>query len=270
MNRKRVILAALLGVLAVCLVYAYFATPRLEKAPPRIAKQRAHSGSKVTGELKSIGGLERINFDFMTVEPQEFSGANRDIFRFGGRRPVKRAPKVTAPALVAPPVVVSKPVQPVAVDVIEKALSQFTFLGFLEKAGEKTVFLSSGGNLFLVKRGESFGADQEFLVADIDENLLKVRHVGREGLVEIQLIEQQKLSASVSAPAHIEPAAKVSNQPRTRILTPKRRVLRPAAPQESEEPFPKIIEEYDPEEEQEQKSPAEGDDLEGEVNGTNQ
>ena len=34
MNRKRVILGSLLGVLAISLVYAYLATPRLEKAPP--------------------------------------------------------------------------------------------------------------------------------------------------------------------------------------------------------------------------------------------
>lgn len=270
MNRKRVILAALLGVLAFCLLYAYLATPRLEKAPPRKASQRVQRSVTVAGALESKGAQERINFDFLLAEPQKFSGAKRDIFRFEGRRPIARAPKVALPAPVIPPVVAPVPLQPVPVDVIKKALSQFTFLGFLEKAGEKSVFLSSNDSLFVVKRGESFGVDQEFLVADIDDNLLQVRHVGRDDLVEIQLIEQQKLSAAVSSPAHIQPIPRASSQPRTRMFTPKRRVLRPAVPQERAEPFPEIFEENDPAEERESESPAEWDVLEGDVNGTNQ
>jgi hypothetical protein len=270
MNRKRVILAALLGVLAACLLYAYFATPRLEKAPPRIAKKRDVSASKARGELKTKGGQERINFDFMTVESEEFPGTKRDIFRFGGRRQAEKAPR-PEPTPVATTVVAPPPVQPQQVSVAEvnMALSQFTFLGFLDKAGEKTVFLSSGGKLFLVKSGESFGADQEFLVADIADNLLQVRHAGRDGLIEIPLIEQQKLSAAVSAPAHIEPAAPLPNRQKSRALTPRRRMIRPAAPQDDVS-ISEMNEENDPKEEQEQESPAEGDALEGEVNGTNQ
>ena len=274
MNRKRVILAALLGVLSACVIYAYLATPRLEKAPPRKASQRVQRSVKVVGALESKNPQERIDFAFLIAESQEFSRAKRDIFRFGGRPSVKIAPKPAAPLPFTHPVAEFKPILPV---VVEKALSQFTFLGFLEKAGEKTVFLSSSGNLFLVKRGESFGIDQEFLVADIDDDLLKVRHTGRERLIEIQLIEQQKLNTSVSAPAHIKPSAKASNQPRTRAFKPKRRVVRPAAPQEQEESFqepeeslPETIEKKDPVDDQKPKRLPTGLILEGDVNGTNQ
>ncbi len=281
MNRKRVILAALLGVLSACVIYAYLATPRLEKAPPRNANQRVQRSVKVTGDLESKNVQERIDFAFLIAETQEFSRAKRDIFRFGGRPSVKIAPKPAAPVAFTSPIAAFKPVLPV---VVEKALSEFTFLGFLEKAGEKTVFLSSSGNIFLVKRGESFGIDQEFLVADIDDDLLKVRHAGRERLIEIQLIEQQKLNTSVSAPAHIKPAAKASNQPRTRAFKPKRRVVRPAAPQEleesfqepeepfqePEEPLPETIEKNDPTDERKSKRLPTGLILEGDVNGTNQ
>lgn len=234
MNRKRVILAVLLGLLAISLVYAYFATPRLEKAPPRVASQRARADVKESRPLQTKGEQQRINFAFLTVEQQKFPGAKRDIFRFGGRRPVERVPQV------APRVPVKKIVAvptPVPVDVVKKALSQFTFLGFLEKSGEKTVFLSSGGDLFMVKSGESFGVEQEFLITEIDNRLLKVRHAGREGLIEIPLIDQQKLNASVSRPADVQPGANVPNQPRAGTLTPKRKILRPAASQEREEPF---------------------------------
>ncbi|MGD9019302.1 MAG: hypothetical protein PVF84_03570 [Desulfuromonadales bacterium] len=193
MNRKRVILVALMGVLAICLVYAYLATPRLEKAPPRATSPRQpSSGQESLPDGESAPG-RRIDFAYLESDGQDFAGAQRDIFRFGQRRMVQAVPR--------PPVVekdVSRPVvlpESVPVAVMQKSLSQFTFLGFLEKAGAKTVFLSSGGNLFLVKQGERFGTDQEFLVVQIDDKLLKVRHVDREGLIEVRLIEKQKLNA---------------------------------------------------------------------------
>lgn len=272
MNRNRVILTALLCVLALCVLYAYVATPRLEKAPPRTASQRVRPNVKATGELRAKIPQTRINFDYLTVEPQDFAGAKRDIFRFGQTRPIRTVtPVEKAVAPIAPPVTAAV-VMPEAVPfaAVQQSLGQFTFLGFLEKAGEKTVFLSSGGDLFLVKRGEKFGADQEFLVDAIDGNLLKVRHVGRDGLVEIPLIDQQKLNASASAPARLAPVAGASSQPNPRTFTPKQRMLRPAAPQENEEPFTEMNEENAPEEGQEAEVPAEGDVLEEEVNGTNQ
>ena len=85
MNRKRVILGALLGVLAICVVYAYLATPRLEKAPPRAADQRKQPAEK-SPEVDEKESRGRIDFAYLTLEPQEFTGAQRDIFRFG-RRP---------------------------------------------------------------------------------------------------------------------------------------------------------------------------------------
>ncbi len=269
MNRKRIILAALLGVLALCLVYAYFATPRLEKAPPRSASKRTRSAvAKAPDKLQSKVSQDRIDFTFLEAEEQEFQGATRDVFRFVQRRPEPTAVVVEEPEVQAPPpVVVEEPMVPI--EVVQQALAQFTFLGFLDKGGEKTVFLSSEGSLFLAKRGEQFGLDLEFTVEDISGDLLLVRPAGRDFLIDIPLIEQQKLQASVSAPAHLPPAEKVS-QPKSRVFNPKRRMLRPAAPQGSEEDFPGTIEENNPEGEQDVVSPAEGDALEGEVNGSNQ
>jgi hypothetical protein len=269
MNRKRVILAILLGTLVVCLLYAYFATPRLEKAPPRATSQRVSPEAGEPGDQQAKTASERINFDFMTIEPQEFAGAQRDIFRFVQRRPVRAEPVAIAPPPVVEVVQPAPPVMPIAV--VQQALSQFTFLGFLDKEGEKTVFLSSGGKLFLVTSGESFGANNEFLVADIQGNLLKVQHAGRADIVEIPLIEKQKLNASVSAPARRTPAPGGAGQAREQNLAPKRRMLRPAASQESEQPFPpEVNEETSPAEEPVSEPPVAGDVLEGEVNGTNQ
>ena len=269
MNRKRMILASLLGVLALCLVYAYFASPRLEKAPPRSASKRTPSVvAKAPDKLQSKVSQERIDFTFLEAEEQEFPGATRDVFRFVQRRPEPTAVVIEEPEVLAPPpVVIEEPMVPV--EVVQQALAQFTFLGFLDKGGEKTVFLSSEGSLFLAKRGEKFGLDLEFTVEDISGDLLLVRPDGRDFLIDIPLIEQQKLQASVSAPAHLPPAETVS-QPKSRVFNPKRRMLRPAAPQGSEEDFPGTIEENNPEGEQDYVSPVEGDALEGEINGSNQ
>lgn len=273
MNRKRIILAALLGVLVICMAYAYIATPRLEKAPPRSESKRARTvATEKTSDHKTGISQDHIDFTFMQIDAQEFPGAERDVFRFGQKRPKATAASTTQPELEsAPPVVVDAPLieDMVPIEIVQQALGQFTFLGFLDKGGEKTVFLSSEGSLFLAKRGEEFGADLEFTVEDISEDLLYVRHVGREGLIEIPLIEQQKLSASVSAPAHLQPTQPVS-QPKARVFNPKRRMLRPAAPQGNEEDFPGTIEENGPEGEQDVDSPAEGVDSEGEANGSNQ
>jgi hypothetical protein len=268
MNRKRVILAALLGILTLCLLYAYLATPRLTKAPPKttVSKVRPDKSTKDQGPKNPP---ERINFDYLTMKPKEFSGAQRDIFRFVQIRQVQaEVPIVSPPPPVITPVMPVQPAMPI--ETVRKTLGQFTFLGFLEKSGEKKVFLSSGGNLYLVTRGESFGTNKEFLVSDIKDNLLKVRHAGRDDIVEVQLVEQQKLNASVSAPARISRSTGGSGQSQTMNLAPKRRQLRPAVSQESEQPVTESNEETNPAEEQVYEPPATGDVLEGEVNGSNQ
>ncbi len=272
MNRKHMILAALLGVLVLCMAYAYLATPRLEKAPPRSATKRVRQAlAKPSTELQKKFSQDRIDFSFMDAESEDSPDAVRDVFRFGQRQPQATDIPVSKPEVSMPPVIIETPPveEVVPFEVVHQALAQFTFLGFLDKAGEKTVFLSSAGSLFLAKRGEKFGTDLEFTVTDISGELLQVRHNGREGLIEIPLIEQQKLNASVSAPARLPETAPIS-QPRAKVFNPNRKMLRPAVPQGSEADFPGTIEENNPEGESEDDLPVEGDDAEGEANGSNQ
>lgn len=275
MNRKRVILAALLGVFALCLVYAYIMTPRLEKAPPRAVAENQRRARPVV-ESPARGGADRINFVFLSTDTEQPDDAKRDIFRFGRRAPVRHPEAEVAVSPVAPPPETSTITMPVPVEVVQQALGRFTFLGFLEKERVKTVFLSSSGTLFLVKKGETFGVEQEFAVVDIEKNLLQVRHAGRDGLIEIPLIEKQKLSASVSAPVTI-PREAVAPLPagNAQGFRPQRRSMRPGTPQEGtdlqQEQVPQeLIEEYNPEERQETNEPVKEDVLEGEANGKNQ
>lgn len=269
MNRNRTILALLMGILALCVLYAYFATPRLEKAPPR--KPARYTKVASTDARKISSAAEgRIDFTYMDVERQEYAGSVRDLFNFGGKRkPVVSVPKEIKPVVERPPIAPPVQVQAPPVDIVTKSLSKFTFVGFLEKGGEKTIFLSSSGEMFLVKSGERFGVDQEFLVKEIEGNLLRIKHKDREGLIELELIEQQKLNSAVSAPAKGMSRPVGAAQAQTRFFTPKKRTLHPAIPQGGSS-FPEMNHENNPEVEQELEAPEQGEGLEGEVDGTNQ
>ena len=239
MNRKRVILAILCAILAVSVTYAYLAMPRLAKAPPR----DAGAGSVKTAAPSAEGERtavprERVDFSFLKVEPQAFPGVVRNIFRFGQTTPVR--PQVATPVRRPVPArpVVPKAVAPVPMKEVQKTLSRFTFLGFLDKGGEKTVFLASGGELYLAGEGERFGIDKEFLVKKIDQTTLQVEHRGQDRPIEIPLIEQQKLSASVSAPKRSpRPDVPVEGTSNGSFSRPQPRSIRFNAPPSPGEPL---------------------------------
>ncbi|PLX82235.1 MAG: hypothetical protein C0614_06170 [Desulfuromonas sp.] len=205
MNRKRLTLAVLLGILAVCLVYAYLATPRQQKAPPRAA---VAVRTKSNVERPQTRSPQRVRLDLLQTQETPFPGADRDIFRFREQpvRVVRTVVKATEPEPEPVPVVVEQPqpVMPSPIEVVQKELSRFTFLGFMAKQGERTVFLSSAGELFVVKTGERFGKEMEFLVTGIEAQLLTVRREGSTQDLRIPLIENENLKPAVSAPARRE------------------------------------------------------------------
>ncbi|TLM66056.1 MAG: hypothetical protein FDZ69_07715 [Deltaproteobacteria bacterium] len=83
MNRKRLILAALVGLLILSLIYAFWTAPRQEKAPPRVESQRPAAKKPAAGK-KALPAAERLHLGLLSQAPQPFPGASRDIFRFNG------------------------------------------------------------------------------------------------------------------------------------------------------------------------------------------
>jgi hypothetical protein len=84
---------------------------------------------------------------------------------------------------------------------VKQELARFTFLGFLEKENVKTVFLSSGEEIFLVKKGRTFGEGNEFYVTDLTPERLTIRHREDPRLITIPLVEQEPLVPSVPSRA---------------------------------------------------------------------
>jgi hypothetical protein len=195
MNRQRLLLAALVGLLVLSIVYAFWAMPRQGQAPPRAAKSSSAAKAKVAGKTGQAAA-DRLHLGLLTQAPQPFPGAGRDIFRFSGGRaaPVEASVTIAAPVEVAPP---PPPPPPTPEQILQQKVAGFTFLGFLEKGGVKTVFLSSAGELFLVKAGERFGKSRDLLAQEITATELVVRAPAGPETVRVRLIESGALTPQV-------------------------------------------------------------------------
>ena len=195
MNRKRLLLAALAGLLLMSLVYAFWAMPRQKQAPPGAAATRPAVKAKVAGKPGKLAA-DRLHLGLLTQTPQPFPDAGRDIFRFkGGWAPSVEAPVVTAPPVeVVPP---PPPPPPTPEEILQQKVAGYTFLGFLDKGGKKTVFLSNAGELFLVKAGERFGKYKELQAQEINATELVVRSVKGPETVRVKLIEKEVLKPAM-------------------------------------------------------------------------
>lgn len=195
MNRKRLLLAALGGLLLLSIAYAFWAMPRQEQAPPRPEAPRPAARAKVPGKTGQVAA-DRLHLGLLAQAPQPFPGAGRDIFRFSGGR---AAPAVEGPVAAAPPEeeVSPPPPPPTPEQILRQKVAGFTFLGFLDKGGVKTVFLSGSGELFLVKAGERFGKTRELLAQEITATELVVRAPAGPETVRVRLVENEALKPQV-------------------------------------------------------------------------
>lgn len=228
MSRKRLLLAVLTGLLALSLVYAFWAMPRQEKAPPRTEAPRSTAKKPVTGQQPPPG--DRLHLGLLAQEPQPFPGAERDIFRFhGGRAPAfQEAEAFVPPVVAAPPP--PPPPPPTPEEMLRGAVTQVTFLGFLDKGGVRTVFLSSGGELFLVKAGEAFGRDKSLLAREISGKELVIGWVNGPETVRVQLIENEALKPATMSSGAASPLTGSGFRPGGTGIPARRGLLPPRAP----------------------------------------
>ena len=200
MNRQKLLLAILLGVLALALVYAFWKTPRQRQVVNTPGSNMSRHRAPQALKKESSGGRTRVHIDLLNREKQAFPGAKKDIF---GPLYVEKPPPPPPPA---PPVVRVPPpasqVAPPAPETVQKQLARFNFLGFLQKDGEKTVFLSSGNDIFVVKKGSRFGKNKEFQVAELTPEKLVIHQDDDPRPITILLVENAPLvPSSMRAPA---------------------------------------------------------------------
>lgn len=249
MNRKRLLLAALAGLLVLSLTYAFWAMPRQEKAPPRVETSRPAAKQPVAGK-KEPPTADRLHLGLLAQEPQPFSGAERDIFRFhGGWAPTTQEVEALMPTTVAaPPPPPPPPPPPTPEQILRGVVTQVTFLGFLDKRGVRTVFLSSGGEVFLVKAGEAFGKDKTLLAREISGRELVIGWVQGPETVRVQLIENEALKPATMTSGAASPVTGNGFRSGGTSIPPRRGLLPPRSPRPMQPPVEQkvIAEEMQP------------------------
>lgn len=220
MNRQRLILFILVILLALALVWSYLKWPR-QKA---VAVLKYAPGTRVPAEkrrepavaLPSLAESRTLRLDLLDREQPAFTGYRRNIFRpvfVDEIKEMKQKAAAFKPAL--PPVVTPKaaPVKPVGPPVEpvllmpespQQELAHFTFLGFISKDGNKTIFLSKEGgrdkdrDIIFVKKGDMFATRYEAI--ELTEQALTILVTDTGDEIVIPLVENQALKAEIKSP----------------------------------------------------------------------
>ena len=207
MNRQKLVLFLLLIGLAGSLAYAVLRSPRQQEVatPKNRPGARAAAIRKGAAPAKVAADSGRLNIEALEQEMPGFSGFRRNIFsplfRDESEQAALKLPPPPPPPLKLPP-----PPPPVSAQapppppppppsqrqMDEAELGRITFLGFLKKNGEKTVFLAMGNEIILAKKGSKVGA--KFQVTDLTDDAITIKSVNSEGQMVIPLVENRSLS----------------------------------------------------------------------------
>ena len=190
MKRNRLLLYILLGIFGLSLAYCYWAFPRQQRIAPQ--QGRSAAGRKGAGKVlvhQSVTPVKdtRLHLELLKVDAGAFPGYQRNIF--GSVQP----PPPPPPKVVPPPAAGAAAPPPPAPTSVEAELAQFNFLGYLEKDGRKTVFLSRDHTLYLVNQGTRFGDQQEFTATELTPERLVIQSAKDDRQIVVPLVENQPL-----------------------------------------------------------------------------
>ncbi|MFA5516516.1 MAG: hypothetical protein WDA20_09545 [Desulfuromonadales bacterium] len=190
MNKKR-LLIILVGILTLSLLYAHWGAPRQERiADParRPATGKNTVASAQGGGASSMAGGDdlRVRLELLQREEGRPSKPRRDLFAplYKNKPQAAPAPPLPPPVAVAVPVPLPSVASPL---VRQPPPAQFAFLGFLQKEVEKTVFVSTGDEIFVVKNGDRFGRERQFAIAELTAERLVIRQDDRPQPITISL-----------------------------------------------------------------------------------
>lgn len=200
MNRQKVILAVLLALFACSVVYSFLRMPKQERVDKLTYKsEKTAEPSKNT---KANTDDYRVRLDLLERAVGAAPGGGKNIFQplFDAGTGVK---KVSIPLPPPPPPPAQKaapqPFQPPSVPVVveqtplQRDMATFTFLGFLKKDSKKTIFLSNGREIFLVKKGDKISGKYD--VTSVTDDAITISSINDGGEIVIPLVENRPLAA---------------------------------------------------------------------------
>ncbi|MFZ3208054.1 MAG: hypothetical protein WA140_04370 [Geobacteraceae bacterium] len=193
MNRKKLFLAFLLVLLPLTIFNSYLRMPR-QKSVETLRFPQGAPPKKLNEVAIHRVDDKKLHLELLDREAQRFSGFRRNIFRpiFHDESKVLPSPVFIAPKPLLP-VAMPQPLPP-PVDVqspVQQDMARFTFLGFMKKDNHKTIFLATGNEIFLVKKGDKIADKYEAL--NITDEALTITVLGAGGEIVIPLLENRPL-----------------------------------------------------------------------------
>jgi hypothetical protein len=192
MNRKKLFLAFLLALLPLTIFYSYLRMPRQKSVETLRFTQGAPPKKPNAAAMPRVDD-KKLHLELLDMEAQKFSGFRRNIFRpiFHDESKILPQPVVIAPRPL-PPVAMTPPPLPVdAPSPVQQDMARFTFLGFMKKDNRKTIFLATGNEIFLVKKGDKIAGKYE--AVNITDEALTITVLGAGGEIVIPLLENRPL-----------------------------------------------------------------------------
>jgi len=224
MKNSQILLFLLIIGLAASLYYAWQNMPAVKYA----ATDKGPAAQKVG--YAASKALQSDSFDLSGGEQRRFVNPRRNLFsQLYPPPPVSKPTVSVRPVEPPPPPVVVAPVEPHPIPVpirsISNPMPSFQVLGFLEKSGQLTAFLSLQGEIYLVKQDQSFAG--EFRVADL--NLEHIRIVRVSGVGEVTLPLRNKSDSVSSSAAGVNSVMQSNRQGSRQVSQP----VPPFSPPES-------------------------------------
>ncbi|HEY6874438.1 MAG TPA: hypothetical protein VI298_17095 [Geobacteraceae bacterium] len=196
MNRQKMLLLVFLLLLAAAVVYAYFRSPqqktvaRLKFTPGIPAEEK--KGPTVKQDDR------KLHLELLDRQMLRYTGFKRNIFWLAALENKKKLPLPPPPPFrplpPPPPLAPPKPPPPqVQSSPARTEMAKFTFLGFLKKDNNKTIFLAKDNEIFLVKKGDKIAKIYE--VTNITDDVLTINAISGGGQIIIPLVENMPLMA---------------------------------------------------------------------------
>ncbi len=187
MKNSKIILPLLAVGVIVSFYYAW------QDMQPVAPVNKGETGIHHAVDSPSGKALASGRFDFSGGEQRKFRTPSRNLFN--QLFPAPPAPKVVAAAPVVPPSPVvdtvapsPPPPMPIPVRTPSTRMPAFQVLGFLEKSGQLTAFLSLQGEIYLVKKEQLFA--NEFRVSALTNQNITIARVSGAGEVSLPLSEK--------------------------------------------------------------------------------
>lgn len=200
MNRQKLIVVVLMGLFALSVGYSYIKYPR-QKTVDKLTYVPGQPSRPAPAKTDKQDDGNRVLLSLLDERHMAAAIVRKNLFRPLYRDetkilPLPPPPPKPLPALPPPPPPVpagTSPVVAVEPTPVQRDMARFTFLGFLKKDNQKTIFLSSNKDIFVVKKGDKIAGKYE--VANVTDDLLTINALGDSGQIIIPLIENKPLSA---------------------------------------------------------------------------